>query len=100
MDSRRPSILESLAKWIRFNDLTILSLASLPGIKPTCSGPTIFSSKGFNLFARILASNFRSTLRREMGLKLAQSVRSLSGLGTTAIYANKKELDSCLFCTR
>lgn len=100
MNSRRSLILESLAKWIRFNDLIILSLASLPGIKPTCSGPIIFSSKGFSLFARILASSFKAILRREMGLKLAHSVWSLSGLGTTAMYAIKKQLESCLFCAR
>lgn len=45
----------------------------------------IFDKRGFIRFARILVKFFRSTLSKEMGLKLAQSVGSLSGFGTTAI---------------
>lgn len=45
-------------------------------------------SRSVNLVARILAYNFRSTLRREIGLKICGVVGSFPGLGraTTATF--------------
>lgn len=85
VDSSRPYILEVFALWIKFRVLIILYLASRPGIKPTCSGPMIFVLNGLNLLARILARSFKSMLSKEIGLKLEQSVWSLSGFGITII---------------
>lgn len=58
---------------MRFKDLVMLSLDSLPGMNPTCSGPMIFERRGFNLLAKIF-NNLMSTFKSDIGLKFAVCV--------------------------
>lgn len=70
----------------------VLSLASLPGIKPTWSTVSSLGSRGSRRFVRILAYSFTFTLSREIGRSLETIVVSLPGFGINVMWVSRMSL--------
>lgn len=68
----------------------VLSLTSLPGMKPTWSSTMSLGNKGRRWLAKILAKNLRSTFSREIGRSLVTSEGSLFGFGITVLCAVRR----------